>query len=413
MKLDSVDGPYPWKAPKLTRPADDNLAAQWCVTYSVWSFTSNDLKRKRVILPGPTLEHRLKHAEAVIAELTEFLRDGRAYVGTKPTSPMLSKLPLISNEVVPPKPDQRVIAKLPISQAVGEYIEFARKAFSPNTAKTYRTAVMYLYAYIERPRRGRLTLGEFQPADAVEFLNELITVEGIGNRSRNNIKGFVGTFFNHFIYLDRTRKLRQTGNPFTEIGKLPCVKNKHQAYSLRQQDEYRRTCQEMGFDYLLNFSRWQYYTLMRPHEELRRLRVRDVRITMIYVQGESAKSNEGEFVDIPLPLEQLIQAQGIRNFPDHYYVFSKDGQPGPELVGPKFFYRRHQQVVARMNLTGTGHDMYAWKHTGAIALWTATKDIELVRQQARHKDIKQTIEYLRDLGIRLASDDKIHKFPVF
>ncbi len=131
------------------------------------------------------------------------------------------------------------------------------------------------------------------------------------------------------------------------------------------------------------------------------------------MSGATAKDNEGEFIDIPLPLEQLIQAQQIRDFPGHYYVFSAEGQPGAEMVGPKYFYRRHVQVLQRISLIDSGHDMYSWKHTGAVALWNATKDIELIRIQARHSDIKQTIEYLRDLGIRLANDDKIHKFPVF
>lgn len=408
MKLDSIDGPYPWKAPKLTKPADNNLLGQWCVTYYVWSFDLNDLKRKRVIVTGESVDERMLKAKLVMDEINDYCRDGRVYVGNKPDRPALP--PPVPTA---PAPERRVIARLPIRQAVEEYIAFSKAAFSPNTFKTYRAAVMHLNAYIERHRRSHLTLGEFQPADAIEFLHELITVEGLGNRSRNNTKNFVCTFFNHFIDLDRTRKLRQIGNPFADIGLMPYVKNKHQAYSLRQQEEYRNVCAELNLDYLLTFSRWQYYTLMRPHEELRRLRIRDIRTYTIYVPGETAKSNSGDYIDIPLPLEQIIQSQSLRNFPDHYYVFSKNGVPGPDLVGPKYFYRRHQQVIEKMNLTGTGHDMYAWKHTGAIALWNATNDIELIRRQARHKDIKDTINYLRDLGVRLSTDDKIHKFPVF
>ncbi len=409
MKQDFTDDFYPFKAPRISKPADDDLAKQWCVDYGVWSFDRNAIVRKRIILRGNTVEERLADGEKVLDEIKAYLRDGRVYVGIKPKN----------FDPKPAAPAQPVALTVSpgylISRAVADYIAYTKKAHSENTFKTYRAAVMALLTYLERHGRRQMTLGQFQTSDAIEFLNELITVVGVSPRTRNNIKGHVGTFFNHFIGLDKSKKLRKQGNPFEDedIGRLPQVQNKHQSYSAKQQQEYREICAEFGLEYLLTFCRWMYYTLMRPHEELRRLRVRDVRINTIYITGHSAKTNEGDYVDIPLPLEQLIQQQHIRDFPGHYFVFSGEGQPGPEMVGPKFFYRRHIKVLAKMNLIGSGHDMYSWKHTGAIALWNATKDIDLVRQQARHSDIKQTIEYLRDLGLRLADDDKIHRFPVF
>ena len=398
------DEPLPWKAPHLSKPIDNDLAKQWCVVYGLWSFDQNRMVRKRIVIGGETVADRLATAEQVIRELTPLA--GRAYLGEKPEH--LKRKP--ARPLLPE--EEPVTPSFLINTAVQRYIAYSKKAHAPNTFKSYRTAVLCLESYLARHHRPKTTLGGFEVADAAQFLNELILIEGKSNRTRNNIRGAVGTFFNHFIKLDRSKKLRKLGNLFEDPDINDAqVQNKHQSYSLPQQAQYRDSCDEPELGYLLTFCRWMYYTLMRPHEELRRLRVRDVRTKLIYVTGESAKTNQGEYVDIPLPLEQLIQAQHIRDYPGHYFVFSAGGQPGPVMVGPKFFYRRHVKVMEKMNLVGSGHDMYSWKHTGAIALWTATKDIELVRQQARHKTIKQTIEYLRDLGIRLADDDKIHKFP--
>ncbi|QJD79583.1 tyrosine-type recombinase/integrase [Spirosoma rhododendri] len=408
MNTDLEPGNYPYKLPYLSRPADENLTGQWCVTYSVFSFDKNKLVRKRVIVTGYSVAERHRVATDIIAELTNYLKGGKAYVGTKP------------KQTARPRPEPPVLnlndaGSIPIEKAVPEYLAYCKKVHARNTFKSYRTAVMDLLAYLERHHRPQATLAQFSSAGAIEFLHELITVVGVNNRSRNNRKGYIGTFFNHWIGLDRSKKLGKAGNPFEDksIKKLPQVSNKHQAYSERQQAEYRQVCEDLGLDYLLTFNRWLYYTLMRPHEELRLLRVRDVRTHMIYVTGESAKTNDGGFVNIPLPLEELIQQQRIREYPGHYYVFTTSGEPGPVCVGPKFFYRRHQQVIEKLGMVGSGHDMYSWKHTGAIALWNATKDIELIRQQARHTDIKQTIEYLRDLGVRMVNDDKIHRFPRF
>lgn len=405
--IDFKLGEFPWKEPRLSKPADNDLTKRWIVDYGVWSYDEKKIVRKRVNVKGKTVAERLARAKAIIATLEK--RAGSMYVGTRPAG-----LPSLK---ITPAPTQTDIISpsLPIAKAVHIYIAYSKKALAGNTLKSYRTAVMKLLGYLERHKRSNLAIGSLEVSDVNEFLTELITIDGLSNRTRNNIKGACGTFYNYFAGLDKSKKLKKQGNPFEDpdVRMLPQVQNKHQSYSLPQQKQYREVCESLGLNQLLTFCRWMYYTLMRPHEELRRLRVRDVRTKVIYVSGDNDKTNEGDYVDIPLPLEQLIQQQKIRDFPGHYFVFSQSGTPGPVMVGPKFFYRRHVKVLKEMNLEDSGHDMYSWKHTGAIALWTATKDIELVRQQARHSSIKQTIEYLRDLGVRLADDDKIHKFPVF
>lgn len=357
------------------------------------------------IITGPTVEQRMAEAKAVIDETHAMLKDGRAYLGELPADFVPAPLP---KPVIAPDPK---VATLTIFAASEAYLAFIKKSHPYNTYKTYRAAVFKLLSFLERHKRRHLGFGEFESEDAAKFLKKLITVDGIGNRTRNNIKGHVTTFFNHYHALDK--KLKKKVNPFEDLGKLPQVANKHQSYSKQQQEQYRKAAIELGHDYLLTFCRFMYYTLMRPHEELRRLQVRDIRIDTIYVSETNAKDNDGEYVDIPRPLEILIKQLNIRNYPGHYYVFTNEGVPGPQILGPKFFYRRHVKVLEKINLKGSGHDMYSWKHTGAIALWNATKDTELIRCQARHSDIKQTIEYLRDLGVRLASDGKIHRFPVF
>lgn len=64
-------------------------------------------------------------------------------------------------------------------------------------------------------------------------------------------------------------------------------------------------------------------------------------------------------------------------------------------------------VEESMGLYGFDFNLYGWKHTGATALFKATKDLILVQGQCGHSDIKQTIEYLRVLYY----ESQIEKFP--
>jgi hypothetical protein len=47
---------------------------------------------------------------------------------------------------------------------------------------------------------------------------------------------------------------------------------------------------------------------------------------------------------------------------------------------------------------------------GVIALYKATKDLMLVKEQCGHSDISQTVQYLRDLGVFHYSNE-INRFP--
>ena len=58
------------------------------------------------------------------------------------------------------------------------------------------------------------------------------------------------------------------------------------------------------------------------------------------------------------------------------------------------------------------HTIYGYKHTGAINLYLATRDIELVRRHCRHAHAGITATYLRGLGA-LHDGDRLDAMPDF
>lgn len=397
-----IDGKkYPFKLPRLSKPDDNDLTKQWVVEYGVWSIPKEKIVRKRIVLAAETAAQRLADAQYYIKQVTSLLESGNVIADAGKVEGSITEKPV---PVLVDKP----IAELLLHEAAIQYLDICKKTVVYNTYKCYKRSVFSLLTYLERNGMPNMRLVEFTQEDAYTYLDELKTVDKLGNRTRNNRMTDLVTVFNHFIDRDKSKTL--VDNPFIKINKLPAPKHKHQSYSRRQQEAYKDACIALGYDQLLLFVRFMYYTFLRPGQELRRLQIRDIRRDMIFVSATNAKTDEADYVDIPAALEKLIQQYKLRDYPDNYYVFSYNDQPGEKLLGPNYLYRRHVKVLEKMNLTDTNHDLYSWKHTGAIALWDATHDIELIRRQCRHTDIGMTIQYLRDLGLRV-KNDKIHDFP--
>jgi integrase len=113
---------------------------------------------------------------------------------------------------------------------------------------------------------------------------------------------------------------------------------------------------------------------------------------------------------IPGPLNELLNKMKIRDYPANYYVFGSDREPGIKPTHKNQLYRRHRAILEKIGLWGKNIDMYSWKHTGVIALWNATQNMQLLKQQCRHKDLTSTIKYLRDLGL-FTDYEQINQFP--
>ncbi|MEM9859685.1 MAG: hypothetical protein AAF843_20195, partial [Bacteroidota bacterium] len=71
------------------------------------------------------------------------------------------------------------------------------------------------------------------------------------------------------------------------------------------------------------------------------------------------------------------------------------------------FYEQNKKMLNALNLLklNAHYSIYSYKHSGALSLYTETKDIKLLQRQMRHKKVSQTEDYLRDLGIMGGYED--------
>jgi integrase len=91
---------------------------------------------------------------------------------------------------------------------------------------------------------------------------------------------------------------------------------------------------------------------------------------------------------------------GLDLAPKNFYIFGRKNFSTCEqkLATINHLSGTHRRVARELKIGGE-KSFYSWKHTGACALFNATKDPYLVMQQCRHSDIKITMIYLRSLGL--------------
>jgi integrase len=362
-------GSYPFELAVLKQPKK----AAWYVSFYVFSVKRNELVRKRRKVFGDSQKSKKESARIIIDEINTLLKAGGH---------------------IDPIKVLRDSGKMALVVALDEFMKDKRLTLKRQSVTTYEKWANYFMTFLETYELVDINLKDFNNEHAADMRTHALTVLKMGNKSFNTYKAFVSGFF---IYSKPIYKL--TSNPISEtVFNLPTKTSKHIAYNSAQINAYKEACEKLQLPELWFFVRMIYYTFCRPWEEVRKMQVGDIKDDHIIIYADTSKTNHRS-VMIPPALEVIFKEWSVREYPAHFYLFSHGYKPGKTLVSPNFFYDKHRKVLDEMDLTKQGYDIYGWKHTGAIALYKATKDLMLVKEQCGYSDISQTVQYLRDLGV--------------
>lgn len=369
---------HPYKLARLMDCGND-LNKRWFVVYYVYDEQKDALVRKRAEVTGDSLDDRLYRAERIIKVLNDALLQGA---------------------VTNPKP-RSVVLPLTLERGFDIFLANCLVTNSHNTHRTYKSHLTKVLTLMPASR----LMKDVTSADVLEML-DLISAQNISNKYRNAILNTLGIAYRHFV-----KRKRLTNDPTDELDYLGTIKRGIRAYTTEQATIISNYLQESGQTQLLFFCKCIYFLLARPHEEIRHLKVKHIHAEMVEFRAEHTKGDRTEYVQIPPPLERLFGDYKIRSYSPDYYIFGI-GQPSADLLGKKHMYKKYAKVLKHVGLWGKGYDLYSWKHTGAIAYWRATRDLEGLMKQCRHRDIAQTVGYLADLG-QIVTETKINQFPDF
>lgn len=248
-------------------------------------------------------------------------------------------------------------------------------------------------------------------SDVFDFRNRLlekgsVKLKHLSNKSVNAYIGILSTLYEELVQVEKL-----AANPAKGIKPLPTELKGHNPYKDEHITAFLAYTKEHEPS-LYVFVSFLYYTLNRPNA-LRNLRVGDVNLNNRTIRFESkfSKSRKVGFVLISDHFAELLAGMKLDSYPTNYYIFGETGQPDTRPRGVGYFYKANKRVLALLKIGNLGYTLYSWKHTGAIHLYNAIKDIKRVSDQCLHADVSITMRYLRGLGVIFGDDELIKKQP--
>lgn len=388
---------------------EGDLKKRWYVEFYVWDIGKNQLERKVDYISAKFKTHSERYSEGnrIKKEIDHALING-AFIDSSGKS---------QKKKQESKPKS-------ILKAFEWFIKEHSSEVGDRAGEGYSSFLNVFEEYLTDRKLSDLPLTRFDQDQIYSFLSYLTNERpvkkgkkvvriGVSNRTRNNYKVWLDTVFNYLV----KRKVLEM-NPGKEISKLRVSNSSHIPYNDRQAERVKAHLQEKDPQMFL-FCAFIYYTLARP-KEIQLLKIRDIRGNKLLIQAQVelngqkkqlSKNHKSQFVIIPDGLQQLIRDYGILEYNSDFFIFGNKGEPGPNPYSKHYSTKKYKPHLDFLGITG-GQSLYSWKHTGAIKLYQATKDMKKVQRQCRHWSITETDNYLRDLG--MFEDDEVEfNFPSF
>lgn len=345
----------------IIKTYNDDLTAKWRVEW--YEPTYNGVSFKRIVKygtinQGTTIEERLKIADKYIKSLG---LDNPAQI-------------------------KETILDDVISQNT---INWRQK-----TIEAYNTVVQSFKCY----------LGSKDPSKATEAIIQsyLVSLQNL-KKSKNTIAKYRNTLYT--IYAKAVELGITNSNPVVKISPLKRNPQSLQFFSDSQINLFK-TC-EISKQLWLAI-KLLFYCFIRPGE-LRLLKISAINFEygFIEIPGVISKNGKTEKVSIPNKLKEEIQY--LQDYPNNFYILSKNGNPGLIPVSTKWINDEHAKILEKLKIKGR-YAFYSWKHTGAVKAVKAGINIKDLQLQLRHHSLDMVNEYLKNLGV-LDSEDLRNRYP--
>lgn len=151
------------------------------------------------------------------------------------------------------------------------------------------------------------------------------------------------------------------------------------------------------FDYLKEHDRilyrvslLMYTTFLRPHQEIRQLKVKFFQFNEKLLVIPPRFTKNGKQVTIPLQDSVIQEFFYLKELEPDTYIFGK--------VNPDYFATRWGKKIRGVYPLRTHQTLYSIRHTAAVSLYRKTKDIALIQRLMNHSSIEVTMGYLRSLN---------------
>jgi len=361
---------------KSYRPARLCCGVKWYVEYYVYHIELKTMVRKRIMLNHiDKVSDRRLFANRLIRKLNAELEKGWN--------------PYVAEE------NSRSYALL--TKAMDEFMTLQRKKYKQGDIReaTILSYESYYNKFVEYMAENKLTdlyVYYFNKDFIIKYLDHFYHDKNLSSRTRDNYLKFLRLFSNYLV--ERSYLKVSPAELVSVLGKSKrAVKNRTvlPVDIMAKVSEYLNKSNR----HFLIAAQILYFCMIRP-KEMSYIKIKhiDLKRSVIFVDGETAKNYEDGLVTIPESLNSLISEMGVMDYPGDYYLFSHEFKPGTEYCRPSLmskYWARYVRKALKLPLT---LKFYSLKDTGITDMIRTHNDPLLARDQARHHDLSITNMYL-------------------
>jgi integrase len=221
-----------------------------------------------------------------------------------------------------------------------------------------------------------------------EIQSHLITRYGSSNTSYNTAKRYYKCIFNLLLQLG-----------IVEVNPVVGIKSKKAEASINEAFEKPDLINLMDYlkledRVLYRVALLMYTTFMRPHQEIRLLKVKFFQLDERLLLLPPRFTKNGKQATIPLQETVVEEFSFLRDMDPDAFVFGD--------VNADYFKTRWGKKIKKNFPLKPNQTLYSVRHTAAVEMYRKTKDVALIQRMMHHSSMEVTIGYLRSLNCNLA-----------
>lgn len=241
-------------------------------------------------------------------------------------------------------------------------LDLKNGSFSKDSMRSYRSYIKIFTEWIQSTANGNIYVGGFTTDMALGYLDHLYVKKQLSPKSWNNYLTFSRALWNWLIEKNYCSenvfiKIKPKKEMQKERTIIPEESNKAIIQYFKQHDPA-----------MVLVCGLIYNSFMRP-AEICRTQMSDIKLIKngIYLQGNKTKNKKSRWCLLPPHLINMIIDMGIGNYPDDYYLFSKDLKPGKTPIDTrnldKYWEKMRKAIGIPMCMK-----LYSYRDTGITDL---------------------------------------------
>ncbi len=375
--------------PKLNNAGGD-INKDWFVEFSVRNHDTGKMERKR-IYEGfknlPTYEQKMAHADAIIKDYTQRIKSGQ--ISSQKLVEYEDELMFDFNTV---KSRKRLGKENTFRVLASEFLQDKKTEVNNKSLQSYKSKLRAFQSFLERHNLQDKHVTDIDNGIIVDFLKDLAVTDGLARKTIEKYQQMIHSFIVFVI----TRKRLKMNNPALNIPRMgKVVDESAPGLSIEIRKALQRKIEKTDPQLWLGCA-IQYYTAIRPGTEMRLIQLKNINMHLrtITVRNFLAKNARTETVDIPNQLYALLLEWNLENYDQEWYLFGKNGLPGPEAIGKNSLRVRFNKYRDQLGLSKE-IKFYSWKHSGAAELTVSGANMYEIQRHFRHKSVTTTEKYWR------------------